>query len=50
MEILTIELINDKAYKLLQNMEELDLIRVLKNRPHRGIDRHSISSLHHQIA
>lgn len=30
METLIIELTNDKAYKLLQDMEELNLIRVLK--------------------
>ena len=30
METLIIELTNDKAYKLLQDMEELKLIRVLK--------------------
>ena len=28
--MLTIELINSKAYKLLQDLEELNLIRVLK--------------------
>ena len=30
METLTIELTNVKAYKLLQDLEELNLIRVLK--------------------
>lgn len=31
METLLIELTNQKAYKLIQDMEELNLIRVLKN-------------------
>ncbi len=31
MQTLVIELTNEKAYKLLQDMEELELIRVVKN-------------------
>jgi hypothetical protein len=30
MDTITIQLTNQKAYKLLQDMEELDLIKVLK--------------------
>ncbi len=33
METVLIELTNQKAYKLLQDMEELNLIRLLKDSP-----------------
>jgi hypothetical protein len=42
MNILEIELVDQKALKLLQDMEELNLIRVLKKKS-------SISSLRKQI-
>lgn len=32
MDTLIVEVTNDKAYKLLENMEELKLIRVLKKK------------------
>ena len=38
MEKLTIEITNDKAFKFLQSMEELNLIRVLRK-------QHKLSSL-----
>ena len=33
MDTVTIQLTNQKAYKLLKDMEELNLIRVLKDNP-----------------
>jgi hypothetical protein len=39
MDTIIIQLTNQKAYKLLEDMEELDLIKVLKKSP-------NISSLH----
>ncbi len=35
MDTLIVEVTNDKAYKLLENMEELKLIRVLKKKADR---------------